>query len=98
MLTAELDFFQVVHSLRKVNFSILSGGRMFFDENGDSVALYDLVNWQFNKDGSVNISNIGQYDASLPSGKRFQMTENITVIWGGDHSEVTSIIINKKYF
>ncbi|XP_048121102.1 extracellular calcium-sensing receptor-like [Alosa alosa] len=79
---------QVVHSLRKVNFSLLSGGRMFFDENGDSVALYDLVNWQMNRDGSINIVNIGRYDGSLPNGKRFQMKENITVIWGGNHSQV----------
>ncbi|XP_076137589.1 extracellular calcium-sensing receptor-like [Alosa pseudoharengus] len=86
---------QVVHSLRKVNFSLLSGGRMFFDENGDSVALYDLVNWQMNRDGSVNIVNIGQYDGSLPNGKRFQMKENITVIWGGNHSQVPSIIMTR---
>uniref|UniRef100_A0A3Q3WL65 G-protein coupled receptors family 3 profile domain-containing protein n=1 Tax=Mola mola TaxID=94237 RepID=A0A3Q3WL65_MOLML len=52
-----------------VNFTTKYGAKVFFDENGDSVAQYDLVNWQMKEDGSVEIVNIGQYDTSFPEGK-----------------------------
>lgn len=82
--------------MEKVNFSTLSGGRIFFDENGDSVALYDLVNWQMRSDGSVNIVNIGRYDASYPDEQKFLIKENM-IVWGGNQSEVTGRIIITEY-
>ncbi|KAF7645957.1 hypothetical protein LDENG_00195630 [Lucifuga dentata] len=56
----------VVEHMRLVNFTTPNGDKVFFDENGDSGAKYDLVNWQMRDDGSVDIVNIGQYDSSLP--------------------------------
>uniref|UniRef100_A0A4W6D6A6 G-protein coupled receptors family 3 profile domain-containing protein n=1 Tax=Lates calcarifer TaxID=8187 RepID=A0A4W6D6A6_LATCA len=41
-----------------VNFTTQSGAKVSFDENGDSVAQYDLVNWQIREDGSVEIVNV----------------------------------------
>lgn len=81
-------FLQVLEHLRLVNFTTLAGDKVLFDENGDSVAQYDLVNWQIGKNGSVEIFNIGRYDGSSPEGKHFKLKEGINIIWGGNHSEV----------
>ncbi|XP_030621117.1 extracellular calcium-sensing receptor-like [Chanos chanos] len=86
--SANIEPWQVAKSLRKVNFTTASGHNVYFDENGNSVAQYDLVNWQFNNDGSVKIVNVGCYDASLPFGQKFKMNDNVTIMWGGDHYEV----------
>ena len=64
---------------------------MSFDENGDSVAQYDLVNWQMKEDGSVEIVNIGQYDTSFPEGKKFKLKDDTKIVWGGNSNEVNLI-------
>nr|XP_019943635.1 PREDICTED: extracellular calcium-sensing receptor-like [Paralichthys olivaceus] len=78
----------VLEHIKYVNFTTQSGAKVFFDENGDSVAQYDLVNWQIKDDGSVEIVNIGQYDTSLPEGEKFQLKDNTRIVWGGNSIEV----------
>uniref|UniRef100_A0A8C4S242 Extracellular calcium-sensing receptor-like n=1 Tax=Erpetoichthys calabaricus TaxID=27687 RepID=A0A8C4S242_ERPCA len=43
----------------------VNGENVYFDENGDSVARYELVNWQLTEDGTVKYITVGLYDASL---------------------------------
>ncbi|XP_033487853.2 extracellular calcium-sensing receptor-like [Epinephelus lanceolatus] len=78
----------VLEHINYVNFTTQNGAKVFFDENGDSVAQYDLVNWQMKEDGSVEIANIGQYDTSFPEGKKFKLKENTKIVWGGNSNEV----------
>ncbi|KAM9359515.1 extracellular calcium-sensing receptor-like [Symphorus nematophorus] len=79
---------QVLEHIKYVNFTTPNGAKVFFDENGDSVAQYDLVNWQMKEDGSVEIVNIGQYDTSFPEGKQFKLKDNTKIVWGGNSNEV----------
>ncbi|KAM9359513.1 extracellular calcium-sensing receptor-like [Symphorus nematophorus] len=78
----------VFEHIKYVNFTTQNGAKVSFDENGDSVAQYDLVNWQMKEDGSVEIVNIGQYDTSFPEGKQFNLKENTKIVWGGNSNEV----------
>ncbi|XP_052438222.1 extracellular calcium-sensing receptor-like [Carassius gibelio] len=73
---------QVVEALKKVNFTVRFGDRVWFDSTGATVAQYEVVNWQQNSDGSFQFKPVGYYDASFPPGQRFVLnTENI--IWAG---------------
>uniref|UniRef100_A0A8D3AH47 G-protein coupled receptors family 3 profile domain-containing protein n=1 Tax=Scophthalmus maximus TaxID=52904 RepID=A0A8D3AH47_SCOMX len=78
----------VLEHIRYVNFTTKNGAKVFFDENGDSIAQYDLVNWQMKEDGTVEIVNIGQYDTSLPEGEKFKLKDNARKVWGGNSNEV----------
>ncbi|KAM9852841.1 extracellular calcium-sensing receptor-like [Aulostomus maculatus] len=78
----------VLEHIRYVNFTTQSGAKVFFDENGDSVAQYDLVNWQIKEDGSVEIVNIGRYDTSFQDGKNFKLKDDAKIVWGGNSNEV----------
>ncbi|XP_070685477.1 extracellular calcium-sensing receptor-like [Pempheris klunzingeri] len=78
----------VLEHIRYVNFTTPNGAKVFFDENGDSVAQYDLVNWKMKEDGSVEIVNIGQFDTSFPEGKKFKLKDNAKIVWGGNSNEV----------
>ncbi|KAI7802893.1 olfactory receptor C family, partial [Triplophysa rosa] len=73
---------QMVEALKKVNFTVKFGDRVWFDSSGAAVAQYEVVNWQQDSDGSIQFKAVGYYDASLPPDQRFVLnTENI--IWAG---------------
>ncbi|XP_070762108.1 extracellular calcium-sensing receptor-like [Enoplosus armatus] len=78
----------VLEHIKFVNFTTQNGAKVFFDENGDSVAQYDLVNWQMKEDGSVEIVSIGQYDTSFPEGEKFKLKDNTKIVWGGNSNKV----------
>ena len=81
---------QVLEHLKLVDFTVLNGHKVSFDENGDSVAQYDLLNWQYKEDDSVsvNVIKIGHYDSSFPEGHRFRFTPNTTIVWAFNSTEV----------
>ena len=72
-----------------MDFTVLNGYKVSFDENGDSVAQYDLLNWQYKEDDSANVITIGHYDSSSPEGQRFRFTPNTTIVWALNSTEVT---------
>ncbi|XP_057204308.1 extracellular calcium-sensing receptor-like [Triplophysa rosa] len=73
---------QVVEALKRVNFTVKFGDRVWFDSTGAVAAQYEVVNWQQDSDGSFQFKAVGYYDASLHPDQRFVLnTENI--IWAG---------------
>ncbi|XP_057204195.1 extracellular calcium-sensing receptor-like [Triplophysa rosa] len=80
--TVTIQPHQVVEALKKVNFTVKFGERVWFDSTGAAIANYEVVNWQQDSDGSFQFKAVGYYDASLPPDQRFVLnTENI--IWAG---------------
>nr|XP_033487569.1 vomeronasal type-2 receptor 1-like [Epinephelus lanceolatus] len=61
---------QLMHYMKHVNFSAL-GEKVNFDQNGDPIAYYDLLNWQRRPDGSLHLVKVGFYDASSPGRSLF---------------------------
>ncbi|XP_058481441.1 extracellular calcium-sensing receptor-like [Solea solea] len=85
--TVKVNPWQVVNSLKHVNFTIKNGDQVWFDRTGAAVARYEVVNWQRESDGSVHFKPVGYYDASLPSGQKFALrTEDI--MWPGGNKEL----------
>lgn len=78
---------QVQESLQRVNFTIPSGERVYFNANGDPTAKYELVNWQKNLVGEINFVAVGYYDASLPADKQFVMNP-VNIVWAGNSNMV----------
>ncbi|XP_036392195.1 extracellular calcium-sensing receptor-like [Megalops cyprinoides] len=71
---------QLVHYLERVNFTTSFGDRVSFDENGDALAIYDVMNWQRAPDGTVRTVTVGVFDESAPSGKELQLDEG-NIFW-----------------
>ncbi|XP_028275073.1 extracellular calcium-sensing receptor-like [Parambassis ranga] len=83
----EITPWQVVESLKQVNFTIKNGDQVGFDSTGSAVARYEVVNWQQSSDRGVQFEAVGYYDASLPLGQKFVLkTEAIT--WPGGSKEL----------
>ncbi|XP_036070849.1 extracellular calcium-sensing receptor-like [Oryzias melastigma] len=72
-----LESKQVLAALKKVNFT-QNGYSVSFDANGDPVAVYELVNWQKDISGNIELVTVGYYDASLPMTEKFHINRNIT--------------------
>uniref|UniRef100_A0A3P9AXE1 Olfactory receptor C family, h1 n=2 Tax=Haplochromini TaxID=319058 RepID=A0A3P9AXE1_9CICH len=70
----------IVKHLQDVNFTLQSGERVYFDENGDPSAMYELVNWQRNQAGDIIFVAVGSYDASLPNESQLAVNE-INITW-----------------
>ncbi|XP_053356899.1 extracellular calcium-sensing receptor-like [Clarias gariepinus] len=77
---------QITDHLKKVNFTTRNGFKLSFDSYGDPPALYELINWQFKKDGTLEFITVGQYDSLRPRGQEFRMSKNIS--WVGGQKEV----------
>ncbi|XP_041851051.1 extracellular calcium-sensing receptor-like [Melanotaenia boesemani] len=78
---------KVLQQLNVVNFTTVNGERVYFDNNGDSPARYELVNLQITHNGIMEGETVGIYDASLPEEHEFIMTSN-PVIWSNGLNEV----------
>ncbi|XP_049580876.1 extracellular calcium-sensing receptor-like [Syngnathus scovelli] len=78
----------VLEHLKYVNFTTQYGAKVFFDNNGDSMVQYDLVNWHISDNDTVEIVNIGRYDTSFPEGRKFKLKEDAKIVWGGNSPEV----------
>ncbi|XP_072895075.1 extracellular calcium-sensing receptor-like [Hemitrygon akajei] len=82
---------QLLHYLREVRFTNQFGEQISFDENGDPIASYDVINWQGRVDGSVELVKVGYYDAALPAGNEFILEESEIVWHGSGHNVPVSV-------
>ncbi|KAG9273389.1 extracellular calcium-sensing receptor-like [Astyanax mexicanus] len=78
---------QVLNELKKLHFSTTSNEEVYFDENGDPAARYDLLNWQQGKDGKIVFVKVGFYDASLPAYLQLSFN-NISISWANNNPQV----------
>ncbi|XP_066566377.1 extracellular calcium-sensing receptor-like [Amia ocellicauda] len=86
---------QLLHYLKRVNFTTWNGEKMYFDDNGDPAARYELVNWQLNKEGIRMFEVIGLYDASLPEGQQFVMNY-VSPVWAGNQIKVPKSVCSES--
>ena len=51
---------QLLYYLERVNFTTTFGDQVSFDENGDALPIYDVMNWMWHPDGSTEVKNMGE--------------------------------------
>ncbi|CAL8347024.1 unnamed protein product [Arctogadus glacialis] len=54
-----LEPWQILYYLQKVNFTTDFGDQVSFDENGDALPIYDVLNWRWPPDGRAEVKNVG---------------------------------------
>ncbi|XP_072895138.1 extracellular calcium-sensing receptor-like [Hemitrygon akajei] len=86
---------QVLHYMQSLNFTTRLGERVNFDENGDSLATYDIVNWQVNSKGNAAVLIVGHYDRSAPSGQQIMINEG-SIVWIGGRREVPRAVCSNS--
>uniref|UniRef100_A0A669F9X0 Olfactory receptor C family, h1 n=2 Tax=Oreochromis niloticus TaxID=8128 RepID=A0A669F9X0_ORENI len=94
--TKNVQPWQVLHYLTQVNFTTKTGEGVFFNELGEPVARYALVNWQMDEKGYILFKTIGYYDAAQPEGQEFKMKAGVRAIWAGENFEVPRSVCSKS--
>ncbi|KAM9801664.1 extracellular calcium-sensing receptor-like [Neosynchiropus ocellatus] len=76
---ADVTSAEVTREVRRVSFRNRFGDTVFFDENGDPPASYDLINWQLT-DGKVQHVTLGHF-ASAAGGEYKLSVQEEAVVW-----------------
>ncbi|XP_069463314.1 extracellular calcium-sensing receptor-like [Ambystoma mexicanum] len=71
---------QLAHYVRVVRFEANIHDEIFFDSNGYTPPLYDVINWKMNSDGSVSFIKVGSFDTSAPQGQDL-VINNSAILW-----------------
>ncbi|KPP73685.1 extracellular calcium-sensing receptor-like [Scleropages formosus] len=85
---------KLLHYLSAANFTTPVGETIHFDENGDPMPSYDIINWQRGPDGLVKFVKVGQFDAVDGSRSTFHFDVK-RVVWGGGQIEVPVSLCSK---
>ncbi|XP_073485000.1 extracellular calcium-sensing receptor-like [Aquarana catesbeiana] len=83
----DIEPWQLVRALKRVNFTDHSGNLHYFDQNGDPMPMYDVLNWQMGNDGLLQYKKVGSYSGSTPDRQQLLMDELETTLWNGDKSQ-----------
>uniref|UniRef100_A0A3Q1IYA2 G-protein coupled receptors family 3 profile domain-containing protein n=2 Tax=Anabas testudineus TaxID=64144 RepID=A0A3Q1IYA2_ANATE len=75
-----LEPWQLVHYLQKVNFTTSFGDQVSFDENGDVLPIYDIMNWLWLPDGSTQVQKVGEVKRSAFKGEELTLDED-KIFW-----------------
>lgn len=79
MLLSCLFCYKVTYHLQRVNFRNQFGDHVFFDENGNPPASYDIINWQL-KNGQVQHVTVGHF-ASDKNGDYTLSVQEEKIVW-----------------
>nr|XP_033488001.1 extracellular calcium-sensing receptor-like [Epinephelus lanceolatus] len=74
-----LEPWQLVYYLEKVNFTTQFGDQVSFDENGDALPIYDVMNWLWLPDGRTKVQNVGEVKESA-KGEELTLDED-KIFW-----------------
>lgn len=80
-------FRQLVYYLEKVNFTTPFGDQVSFDENGDALPIYDIMNWLWLSDGRMKVQNVGEVKRSPLRGEEVTIQEN-KIFWNFESKKV----------
>ncbi|MBN3292184.1 CASR protein, partial [Polypterus senegalus] len=86
---------QVLHYLKEVNFSNHLGERVTFNENGDAMAIYDIVNWQPSNDGKIQIKTVGLFDETVKEANQVSLAEE-EMFWNFESRKPPESVCSKS--
>ncbi|KAM6933474.1 extracellular calcium-sensing receptor-like [Xenentodon cancila] len=93
--SVQLDPFTILQHIRKVHFKTKEGDEVYFNENGDPAAKYEVINWQRGKNHIVDFVTVGLYDASLPEDKQLNLNLK-ALIWAQNSLQVPVSVCSEK--
>ncbi|KAM9359542.1 extracellular calcium-sensing receptor-like [Symphorus nematophorus] len=75
-----LEPWQLLYYLEKVNFTTSFGDEVSFDQNGDVLPIYDIMNWLWLPDGRMKLQNVGEVKRSAFKGEELTIDED-KIFW-----------------
>ncbi|XP_037533471.1 extracellular calcium-sensing receptor-like [Nematolebias whitei] len=91
----QFDPLMILQHIKKIHFQTKEGHDVYFNENGDPAAKYEIINWQPNDHGYVDFISLGLYDASLSADKQLYL-QNLSIIWAQRSLQMTVSVCSEK--
>ncbi|XP_069004368.1 extracellular calcium-sensing receptor-like [Embiotoca jacksoni] len=91
----QLDPFTILQHIKSVHFQTKEGDEVYFNENGDPAAKYEIINWQPGTNDLVDFVTVGLYDASLPADIQLNL-QNKSLIWAQKSQQVPVSVCSEK--
>ncbi|KAM4742871.1 extracellular calcium-sensing receptor-like [Anableps anableps] len=93
--SVQLDPFTILQHIRKIHFKTKEGEDVYFNDNGDPAAKYEVMHWQPRENGTLDFVTVGVYDASLPFEKQLSL-QNKSLIWAQSSTKVPVSVCSEK--
>ncbi|XP_035984778.1 extracellular calcium-sensing receptor-like [Fundulus heteroclitus] len=90
-----LDPLLILQNIKRIHFKTKEGDEVYFNENGDPAAKYEIINWQPKENGPVDFVTVGFYDASLPADKQMNVQQK-SIIWARNSAQVPVSVCSEK--
>ncbi|XP_047248177.1 extracellular calcium-sensing receptor-like [Girardinichthys multiradiatus] len=90
-----LDPFMILQHIKGIYFKTKEGDEVYFNQNGDPAAKYEIINWQPKENGPVDFVTVGFYDASLPADRQMNVQQK-SVIWAQNSVQVPVSVCSEK--
>ncbi|XP_047678764.1 extracellular calcium-sensing receptor-like [Tachysurus fulvidraco] len=81
--------------LKKVRFKTKEGENVYFDENGDPPAKYEIINWQKTKENQYEFVTVGLYDSSVPAQDRLAVNMS-SIVWAQNTNKVPTSVCSES--
>lgn len=78
-----------MYYVEKVNFTTPCGDQVSFDENGDALPIYDIMNWLWLPDGRTTLQKVGEVKRSAFKGEELTIDED-RIFWNIESKKVAS--------
>lgn len=75
--------------MHEINFTTSFGDQVSFDENGDALPIYDVMNWLWLPDGRIRVQIVGEVKKSDLRGEKLTLNED-KIFWNTLSKEVNS--------
>ncbi|XP_054901492.1 extracellular calcium-sensing receptor-like isoform X1 [Poeciliopsis prolifica] len=91
----QLDPFTILQHIQKIHFKTKEGEEVYFNENGDPAAKYEIMHWQPTENGTLDFVIVGVYDASLPFDQQLSL-QNKALKWAQGSTKVPVSVCSEK--
>ncbi|XP_056425658.1 extracellular calcium-sensing receptor-like [Hyla sarda] len=83
------------HYIQAVRVRLTSGSEIFFNENGDPPAVYDIVYWRTDEKGIIQHVKVGRYDTTLPEGNISSIDPGVDM-WTSNDGQVPPSVCSQS--
>ncbi|XP_018416475.1 PREDICTED: extracellular calcium-sensing receptor-like [Nanorana parkeri] len=82
---------QLLYYMKKARITLSNGRELYFDENGNPTAFYDIVNLQVNSEGSIQWLKVGSYDTAATPSAMFTINKS-AILWADGENQVFLLV------